>query len=330
MNRLAIILFFVCFGALAASVPVNVRYDFSDFTLNAQGVRRINITPINAPMVYTNIISGDRLSFTNNSSGALIVTNLVAPGSYEVDFVGRFQTLSFTNTFPETNAGVTLNAKDFISAPTNTPTGAVAYSMASADARFAPISGGPQVWTNDGALIKLSSDANVPPAVLVDTNSSKIEINAADASSSSFFYARTRDSGSGFQASTTDSINGNTFVSTHYTYTTGTNGVMAFAQYEGSSLFTLLDPAQDNGDAPYVFDTISPATHGAVLADFRLGRASKITFGTNGNITLAGTTNQIIFGGTNTAPVGSATTPTKWISVRVQGESTVYRLPLYQ
>lgn len=45
--------------------------------------------------------------------------------------------------------------------------------------------------------------------------------------------------------------------------------------------------------------------------------------------TVTGLTNQIIFGKTNTAPVSTAA-PTKWISVRVTGESTVYRLPLYQ
>lgn len=48
-----------------------------------------------------------------------------------------------------------------------------------------------------------------------------------------------------------------------------------------------------------------------------------------GVITLAGTTNQITFGATNTAPVSSAA-PTKWISVQVAGESAVYRLPLYE
>jgi hypothetical protein len=100
-------------------------------------VRRIYITPINAPFVYTNIISGDRRSFTNDSSGTLTVSNVVTPGSYEVDFVGTYVTLSFTNTFPATNIGSILDGKDWISAPTNTPSGAVAYSMASADARFA-------------------------------------------------------------------------------------------------------------------------------------------------------------------------------------------------
>lgn len=47
------------------------------------------------------------------------------------------------------------------------------------------------------------------------------------------------------------------------------------------------------------------------------------------NLTVLGTTNQVIFGATNIAPA-SAAAPTKWISVRVTGESAVYRLPLYE
>jgi len=45
---------------------------------------------------------------------------------------------------------------------------------------------------------------------------------------------------------------------------------------------------------------------------------------------VTGTTNQVVFGATNTAPV-SAASPTKWISVQVQGETTKkYRVPLYE
>lgn len=47
------------------------------------------------------------------------------------------------------------------------------------------------------------------------------------------------------------------------------------------------------------------------------------------NLTILGTTNQIIFGATNIAPA-SAVAPTKWISVQITGESVVYRLPLYE
>lgn len=47
------------------------------------------------------------------------------------------------------------------------------------------------------------------------------------------------------------------------------------------------------------------------------------------NLTILGTTNQLIFGATNIAPA-SAVAPTKWVSVQITGESVVYRLPLYE
>lgn len=47
------------------------------------------------------------------------------------------------------------------------------------------------------------------------------------------------------------------------------------------------------------------------------------------NVVVMGTTNQVKFGATNTAPA-SPSAPTKWISVQVDGEATVYRLPLYE
>jgi hypothetical protein len=50
--------------------------------------------------------------------------------------------------------------------------------------------------------------------------------------------------------------------------------------------------------------------------------------GTAGFI-LGGTTNQITFGGTNTAPV-SAVAPTKWISVQVAGLTNAFRVPLFE
>lgn len=48
-----------------------------------------------------------------------------------------------------------------------------------------------------------------------------------------------------------------------------------------------------------------------------------------GTIAVLGTTNFITFGGTNVAPSGTAT-PTKWVSVQINGEATKYRIPLYQ
>lgn len=47
------------------------------------------------------------------------------------------------------------------------------------------------------------------------------------------------------------------------------------------------------------------------------------------NLTLLGTGVQVTFGATNTAPADPVT-PTKWISVQVNGEATAYRIPLYE
>ena len=53
------------------------------------------------------------------------------------------------------------------------------------------------------------------------------------------------------------------------------------------------------------------------------------SIGANGAVNVAATTNQIQFGGTNTAPA-NLTNIVKWISVKVGAETNAYRLPLYQ
>ncbi len=45
---------------------------------------------------------------------------------------------------------------------------------------------------------------------------------------------------------------------------------------------------------------------------------------TAGTLTLAGTTNQIAFAGTNNAPASG--TPVYWISVRITGDTNTYRM----
>jgi hypothetical protein len=58
-------------------------------------------------------------------------------------------------------------------------------------------------------------------------------------------------------------------------------------------------------------------------------RVTSSSFSSVSALTLTGSTNQIIFGSTNTSPTTTAT-PVKWISAQVTGETNVYRLPLYQ
>jgi len=42
------------------------------------------------------------------------------------------------------------------------------------------------------------------------------------------------------------------------------------------------------------------------------------------------TTNHVIFASTNSAPAGSSSTPIRWVSVQVNGDTNAYRLPLYR
>jgi len=56
---------------------------------------------------------------------------------------------------------------------------------------------------------------------------------------------------------------------------------------------------------------------------------TKFSVSTNGQMSLAGTTNQVTFGATNTAP-SVTTNAAKWISVQVSGFTNAYRIPLYE
>lgn len=49
----------------------------------------------------------------------------------------------------------------------------------------------------------------------------------------------------------------------------------------------------------------------------------------DGSVTTGSVTNQITFGGTNSAPVNT-TNVSAWVSVSVSGNTNVYRLPLYK
>lgn len=50
---------------------------------------------------------------------------------------------------------------------------------------------------------------------------------------------------------------------------------------------------------------------------------------TNKSVVIYGTTNQIVFGGTNAAP-STTTNAVVWVSVNVSGDTNQYRIPLYK
>lgn len=113
----------------------------------------------------------------------------------------------------------------------------------------------------------------------------------------------------------------------YWQVSTGTNNVDLFLNVTTGTV-TDLWPTAPDGSASYTFDTSLAHTSGN-LAEFKNHGSLAFSIGATKNIILAGTTNQIVFGSTNTAP-SSSVAPTKWISVQVTGESAVYRIPLYQ
>lgn len=116
--------------------------------------------------------------------------------------------------------------------------------------------------------------------------------------------------------------------------TTDALGQAALLFRINSRNMTSLDPAFANNLGGYLFNTRTNTPSGKLLLDVQENSVSKLSLTSNGvlstsSLVLAGTTNQIVFGATNIAPV-SAVAPTHWISVQVSGNSSVFRLPLYQ
>ncbi len=110
--------------------------------------------------------------------------------------------------------------------------------------------------------------------------------------------------------------------------TSPTDAVLTFA---GASTLLNFHPtvASTGSSSAYTFNTSTNLLAGDLIAKFQNNGTNKFTISNLGQITLAGTTNQVTFGATNSAPSSSAA-PTKWISVTVSGDAGVYRLPLYE
>lgn len=113
-------------------------------------------------------------------------------------------------------------------------------------------------------------------------------------------------------------------------YDTDTNRIVSLAMKQASHYWVLLDPQMDYAKAaPLILGSqiVRGPTEALVL--FQNDETNAVTITGAGAITLAGTTNQVTFGGTNTAPV-SDVAPAKWISVQVSGRTNAYRIPLYE
>ncbi|SRR6266576_289116 len=90
----------------------------------------------------------------------------------------------------------------------------------------------------------------------------------------------------------------------------------------------LFDPSVSDGFvAPFILN--SKSLTNAPLLNLYNASTLVATIDSSGKLTLSGTTNQVTFGATNTAPV-SAGAAAKWISVQVSGFTNAYRIPLYE
>ena len=136
MKKLISLLLFLSITAFAA----DVRWTFTDFTSSPHSVKKIYITPIAAYGTNsTNIITGDRRTYTNNSLGSLIVSNVIVGRSYRVELHGPFTETVITNSFDSGVSGF-VEAVNYIAAPLSDG-GLTSYSKTAADARFHNVSG---------------------------------------------------------------------------------------------------------------------------------------------------------------------------------------------
>lgn len=232
-----------------------------------------------------------------------------------------------------------------------------------------PIGGGDTVWTNDATIhpldptfpVKFSAPyggisvgSNTPAAAFgrlfyylgdVDlgdpaTTDISVEVTASSVSGSDVYFQNTADidleSGQ-FQTkilhSATDGTNVWDFTVDIGTTTSFPSGPRAKLELtgqaaNGDSGNFKADILADAGSAAMVLNTAIAHTSGN-LVEVKNKDSAKFSVSHAGAITLAGTTNQIIFGATNSLPADTNAIVT-WISVQVTGLTNQFRLPLYQ
>ena len=138
MKNKSLLVFLILFiRAFAQAGTFDCQWIYSDFTTALQTNSKIYITPIAAYGVNgSTIITGDRLTRTNDGSGSLIVSNVVNGRSYRVEFVGRYLTTTITNSF-DTNVTGFVNGSSsiYLTVPVRDTT-TISYSQAASDLRF--------------------------------------------------------------------------------------------------------------------------------------------------------------------------------------------------
>lgn len=249
MKKLISLLLFLSIAALAA----DVRWTFVDFTSSPQSVKKVYITPIAAYGTNsTNIVTGDRRTYTNNSSGSLIVSNVIVGRSYRVELQGPFTETVITNSFDSSVSGF-VEAVSYISAPLSDG-GLTSYSKTAADARFHNVSGDTSTNAAFRGTFKIPAGATVG-YVLTVTN--------ADGSS-----AWSPGSGGVATANTSNAYNLTFVIDRRYT-----NDTPHYAQISSSMTFT--QASSDFASLLFAVDTNIDGT-----SDFRRTNYFHVNTGT--------------------------------------------------
>lgn len=129
--KLISLLTFIC---VCAAHSAHVTFTTADFTTSAQAARLLKISPLSTPTTSgSSIITSDRRTYTNDASGVVTVSNMVA-GSYRCELSGAFVVTTFQITLPATDDLV--NAKDYISTTASAPTASNSWSIAVSDMRY--------------------------------------------------------------------------------------------------------------------------------------------------------------------------------------------------
>jgi len=105
----------------------------------------------------------------------------------------------------------------------------------------------------------------------------------------------------------------------------GKTGGATVGLYAETAANLATDPVMQNSVALLDNRTLSTVP----ILTARSNSVTQFQLDGNGRVNIFLMTNQIVFGATNTAPSGTAT-PTKWLSVQIQGESVAYRIGLFQ
>jgi len=164
MKKLISLFFLLSITAWGA----DVRWTFVDFTSSPQSIKKVYITPIAAYGTNsTNIVTGDRRTYTNSSLGSLIVSNVIVGRSYRVELHGSFTETVITNSFDSTVTGF-VEAVNYIAAPLSDG-GLTSYSKTAADARFHNVSGDTSTNAAFRGTFKIPAGASVG-YVLTATN----------------------------------------------------------------------------------------------------------------------------------------------------------------